>query len=113
MARRSLLLLAVLFSVGFGLAVGAWALFLRPVRVETVQAQRNVPVQVFGLGTVEARIVSKLGFKISGVLMDLRADEGDHLARGMILARLDTREQAARVSRAKANVVQADRKSVV
>ena len=56
------------------LAVGAWAAFLRPVTVKVAQAARDVPVQVFGLGTVEARVSSKVGFKVAGVLVDLRAD---------------------------------------
>jgi HlyD family secretion protein len=67
-----------------------------------------VAVQVFGLGTVEARIVSKVGFKVAGVLAELEADHGDCVAKGAVLARLDTREQSARVGRAKANIDQAE-----
>ena len=65
-------------------------------------------VQVFGLGTVEARVTSKVGFKVSGVLVDLRADVGDRVAKGAVLARLDDREQSAQVARAKAAVEQAE-----
>ncbi|WP_439012899.1 hypothetical protein [Rhizobium sp. F40D2] len=61
-----------------------------------------MPLQVFGLGTVEARIASKVGFNVSGFVVDLRADVGDHVAKGAILARLDDREQRALVARAKA-----------
>ncbi len=53
-------------------------------------------VQVFGLGTVEARVTSKIGFKVAGVLVDLRADVGDRVAKGAVLARLDDREQRRR-----------------
>jgi HlyD family secretion protein len=63
---------------------------------------------VFGLGTVEARVTSKVGFKVSGVLVDLRADVGDRVARGAVLARLDDREQSARVARTKAATEQAE-----
>ena len=51
--------------------------------------------------------MSKVGFKVAGVLTDLLADQGDCVAKGAVLARLDTREQEARVSKAKANVEQA------
>ena len=70
--------------------------------------QRDVAVEVFGLGTVEARVTSKIGFKVSGVLVDLRADVGDRVAKGAVLARLDDREQSARVGRAKAATEQAE-----
>lgn len=97
---------AIAFILVIVAAVGAWALFLRPVRVLIAQSEKNVVVQVFGLGTVEARVTSKIGFKVSGVLMDLRADVGDRVAKGAVLARLDDREQTARAARAKAAVEQ-------
>ncbi|MBZ0149334.1 MAG: biotin/lipoyl-binding protein, partial [Pseudorhodoplanes sp.] len=68
--------------------------------------ERDIPVQVFGLGTVEARITSKIGFKVSGVLVDLRGDVGDRVAKGTVLAHLDDREQRARLARAKAGAEQ-------
>lgn len=106
-AKRTLWLgLAVL--VGLGAAVGAWSVYLRPLKVQVAMPQRDMPVQVFGLGTVEARITSKVGFKVAGVLVDLRADIGDHMPKGAVLARLDDREQSARVARAKAASEQAD-----
>ena len=83
-------------------------MFLRPIRVQVAHVERDVPVQVFGLGTVEARVTSKVGFKVSGVLVDLRADVGDRVAKGAVLARLDDREQSARVRRAKAAIEQAE-----
>lgn len=102
--RRLFLLFALLFAA---VGVTGWALFLRPVGVQVLEIQSNVAVQVFGLGTVEARVVSKVGFKVAGVLAEVKVDHGDCVARGAVLARLDTREQAARVGRAKANVDQA------
>ena len=103
-----------LATIGFGVVVGAailfvaWSMYFRPVTVAVAAVQRDVPVEVFGLGTVEARVTSKVGFKASGVLVELRADVGDRLAKGALLARLDDREQAARVARAKAATEQAD-----
>ncbi len=94
--------LVVVAAAGFGV----WSAFLRPVRVAVASVARDVPVQVFGLGTVEARVTSKIGFKVAGVLLDLRADVGERVPKGTVLARLDDREQQARVARAKAAVEQ-------
>jgi HlyD family secretion protein len=88
--------------------LGAWTLFLQSITVQVAHLQSAVPVQVFGLGTVEARVSSQVGFKISGVLVDLGADVGDRVAKGAVLARLDDREQRAQVARAKASVDQAE-----
>ncbi len=107
MSSRRIILLAIVAFIGVGLLIGAWDIFLRPIKVEASATQQNVPVQVFGLGTVEARVTSQVGFKISGVLVDLRADVGDRVAKGAVLARLDDREQSAQVARAKAGVEQA------
>jgi HlyD family secretion protein len=85
----------------------AWALLYRAVDVEVAQPARDVVVQVFGLGTVEARVTSKIGFKVAGVLVELRADVGDRVTKGVALARLDDREQTARAGRAKAATEQA------
>ena len=100
--------LVILVVIAAAAAFGAWTLYLRPVRVAVAGTARDVAVQVFGLGTVEARVTSKVGFKVSGVLVDLGADVGDHVARGMVLARLDDREQRARTARAAAAVQQAE-----
>jgi HlyD family secretion protein len=85
-----------------------WAAFLRPIKVQVAAIQHDVPIEVFGLGTVEARVTSKVGFKVSGVLVDLRADVGDRVAKGAVLARLDDREQSAQVARAKATIEQTE-----
>jgi HlyD family secretion protein len=95
MHRRYLLLLAVALALVGGAGVAAWALVFRPIAVQIARVEHDVPVQVFGLGTVEARVTSKVGFKVSGVLVELKADVGDRVAKGAVLARLDDREQRA------------------
>ena len=40
----------------------------RPVEVEALMPERDVPVRVFGLGTVEARVMSKVGFEAGAAL---------------------------------------------
>ncbi|TWI18781.1 HlyD family secretion protein, partial [Mesorhizobium tianshanense] len=99
---------AIVLAIAIGAGVGAWTMFLRPIEVQVAAAERDVPVQVFGLGTVEARVTSRIGFKVSGVLVDLRADVGKRVAKGAVLARLDDREQSAQVARANAMVELAD-----
>ncbi len=85
-----------------------WNGFVRPVPVPVASQAADVPVQVFGLGTVEARVASQIGFKVAGVLIDLRAEVGDRVQKGAVLAKLDDREQSAQVARANAAVQQAE-----
>lgn len=80
----------------------------RPVEVKVASIEENVPVRVFGLGTVEARIVSKIGFEVGATLVELNADHGDRVAKGQVLARLNAGEQEAKVSKARAAVLIAD-----
>ena len=99
---------AVLALIAAGLAGSAWVLLLRPMSVQVVETEQDVPIQAFGLGTVEAQVLSRVGFEVAGTLIELHADYGDRIARGTLLARLDSREQKARVAQAKAGVAQAE-----
>jgi HlyD family secretion protein len=108
MPRKRFLRLAVLLLIAAGLVIGAWALLLRPVPVQIVEIERDVPIQVYGLGTVEAQILSQIGFEVAGTLIELHADYGDRVAAGTLLARLDSREQEARVAQGRAGVAQAE-----
>lgn len=105
--KRNVLIAVAGVAVAALLFVG-WKVSLSPVTVKVAQAERDVAVQVFGLGTVEARVASKIGFKVSGVLVELAADVGDRVPKGAVLARLDDREQSARVARAKAATEQTE-----
>lgn len=104
---RPVLIAAVLCAILAAAGIG-WNAFWRPIEVQVAIEAIDAPVQVFGLGTVEARVSSQVGFKVAGVLVDLRADVGEHVHKGDILARLDDREQAAQVARAEAAVEQAE-----
>ncbi len=79
----------------------------RPLSVEIAAAGKNIPVKVFGLGTVEARILSKIGFRLSNKITSINVDEGDMVRKGDILARLDSAEQQARLARAEAGIASA------
>ena len=108
MTRKRLIQFVALLGIAGLAAGGAWALWLRPMEVQIVNTSHDVPIQVFGLGTVEAQIRSKIGFEAAGTLVELHADHGDSVEKGQLLARLDSREQAARVAQARANVSQTE-----
>lgn len=74
----------------------------RPIGVEVASFEQNVPVRVFGLGTVEARILSKIGFEVGATLVELNVDHGDRVTNGQVLARLSLGEQEAKVGKARA-----------
>jgi HlyD family secretion protein len=106
-----------LSGIVLALAVGAGFLFFteRPLAVTVVQPERDVTLRIYGLGTVEARILSRVGFEVGAALTSLAADAGDSVIRGQELAVLHSAEQEARVARAhaavaanKANLAKAD-----
>ena len=85
----------------------SWFAFFSPVTVSVAPVQSNVRQQVFGLGTVGARVQSNVGFKVAGVLAALDADQGDRVRAGQVIARLDAYDIEAQVAVAKAAVAQA------
>jgi HlyD family secretion protein len=87
--------------------IAAFFLF-RPVYVSVATPERNVAIKVFGLGTVEARIFSRIGFKTSGTLVALYADHGDLVRTGQVVARIDNSEQRARLAKAEAQRLSAE-----
>lgn len=104
LTARNLLLLACVAV----LVIGALVYANRPVAVRVAAVQENVPVRVFGLGTVEARVLSKVGFEVGATLTELTADHGDRVSKGDVLARLATAEQEAKVAKSKAALLSAD-----
>ena len=104
---RTIWIVAIL-AVAAGAGFGVWTLVLSPIRAQAATTQSDVAVEVFGLGTIEARVESKVGFNVAGVLVDLRADVGDRFAKGAVLARLDDREQVAQVAKAEAGIEQSE-----
>jgi HlyD family secretion protein len=48
--------------------------------------------EVLGTGTLEARVQTVVSTKISGRILDMRADQGDQVAAGQTLLRLDDSE---------------------
>lgn len=101
---------AMLIAVGIvALGFAGYALLIsRPVSVRVATIKESVPVRVFGLGTVEARVLSKVGFEVGGAIVELRADHGDLIKKGDVLAQLHTSEQEAKVAKVKAGVLSAE-----
>lgn len=95
----------VLFAL-LAAAVAGFVVFrtVAPLGVPVAAPAGKTDITVFGLGTIEARVVSTVGFEVSGTLTRLDADHGDAVAKGDVLAQLDDGEQAARVARAEAGV---------
>lgn len=58
---RTMLIAASIVALGFA---GYALLTNRPVSVRVATVEETVPVRVFGLGTVEARVLSKIGFEV-------------------------------------------------
>lgn len=95
-------LAAGIIAAGFAIARN------RPLAVEVAVVARDVPIRVYGLGTVEARVLSKVGFEVGATLVELNADHGDRVRRGDVLARLSLGEQQAKVAKAKASLMSAE-----
>jgi HlyD family secretion protein len=75
--------------------------------VQVATIEENVPVRVFGLGTVEARVLSKIGFEVvprSSAQRRPRRSCGQWPG----AARLNTGEQAAKVAKARAAMLIAE-----
>lgn len=106
--NRTLKTIAVVAAVvGTVVATRAY-LNRRPVAVEIAVPQDDVAVSVFGLGTQEARISTKLGFETSAALVEARVDHGDRVKTGDLLARLDEGEARARLDKSLAGVASAE-----
>lgn len=101
---------ALLTAAGAAAAAIAGYFFMtsRPISVPVAHVEENVAIRVFGLGTVEARVLSKIGFEVGATLVELNADHGDRVKMGDVLARLSPVEQEAKVSKAKAALTSAE-----
>ncbi len=108
-ARKPMIKLALIAGAAVAaFAAGAFVYSNRPIDVRVAALQHNVPVRVFGLGTIEARVVSKIGFEVGATLTELRADHGDSVTKGDVLARLNVGEQEAKVAKSRAALLSAE-----
>jgi HlyD family secretion protein len=101
--RLALLGVALLGAAG----AGWWFATQRPLQVMVAPTVQDVPVTVFGLGAVEARVLSRVGFEVPGTLVEVMVDHGARVSEGAPLARLASASQEARLARAEAAVLSA------
>ncbi|WP_291850780.1 efflux RND transporter periplasmic adaptor subunit [Bradyrhizobium sp.] len=93
---------ALVVVISLILAGGYYWRFIREIPVRTIVPEQNVEIRVFGVGTIEAQVVSKVGFQISGKVVAVEADQGDFVKAGSLLAKLDDAAQIAKLKRSEA-----------
>ena len=84
--KKYLIWLVVLVAGGIALKMT----LLAPPKVKVVNVEkRDLTAQVYGNGTVEAKVVVGVSSKITGRIVELYADQGDQVKRGQLLAKLE------------------------
>lgn len=102
--------LVVILALFFFVGMRSGPLAPVPVTVVTVEERALVPA-LFGIGTVEARYLHRIGPSIAGRLGQLKVDVGDPVRKGQVLGEMDPVDlheritaQAAAIARAQAAV---------
>jgi HlyD family secretion protein len=103
-AIKAVIALSAVLAIAGG---GYYWRFEREISVRVAAAEQNVEVRVFGIGTLEAQVVSKVGFQIAGKMIAIEVDQGDFVKSGAVLAKLDDETQRAKVRKAEAAQQQA------
>lgn len=86
------------------------ATVLAPLKVKAVEAERrDLTAQVYGNGTVEAKVVVGVSSKITGRIVELYGDQGDSVRRGKLLAKLESQDFAEQLQKAQATLELASR----
>lgn len=99
----------ILLVGGFlALGIGGALLFFRPTPVTVAEVvSRDFTPAIQGVGTVEAKVVVEVGAKITGRVVSIAVDQGDTVATGQLLVRLDEEEHVAAVQQAEAALARA------
>ncbi len=96
-SRKTLIFGAVMLILLAAVAIKIFS----PLKVEYVSPRRRHLVQeVFGTGTVEARVLVSEGSKITGRVTKLYVDQGDVVRKGQLIAALESDDLQALVSQA-------------
>ncbi|KAG1647913.1 hypothetical protein GQR58_030238 [Nymphon striatum] len=88
---------AALTAVAMTSSVSAQTDILKPVKVLKIEAENEGTTRHF-FGKVVAKSTVDLAFQVGGQILELAAVEGEQIAKGELIARLDT-EQAMRLVR--------------
>jgi len=67
-------------------------------------AQGEIVAEVMGTGTLEAKVQTIVSTKIPGRILEMRADQGDHVRAGQALLRLDDSEFRQQVEMARSTL---------
>ena len=78
MSRR-IALSAVLILVAMAMAGIVYVRKLSPVPVDVARVERDVEIRVFGLGSVEAQVLSRIGFQVVQLPGRLRRGIGQRI----------------------------------
>lgn len=79
-----------------------------PPKVKVVTAEkRDLTAQVYGNGTVEAKVVVGISSKITGKVIQLYADQGDYVKKGQLLAKLENDDVIQQQAQSEAEVSRA------
>lgn len=92
--------------VGLGLLVAPAIAILWwqwPVRVQTVQPTRGPAIDaVYATGSVEPTVMIPVAPRVGGRLATIDAQEGEHVKRGQVLARIESSDLAQTIQEARA-----------
>jgi HlyD family secretion protein len=88
LVRRKTYLIWLVVLVAGGIALKMSLFASSKVKVVSVE-KRDITAQVYGNGTVEAKVVVGVSSKITGRIVELFADQGDRVKRGQLLAKLE------------------------
>jgi RND family efflux transporter MFP subunit len=101
--RRLLKRLVLLAALGGAALSGWWYLTLPPLVQATAVALTGPAVQaVYATGTVEPVIWARIGPAVKGRIIEIEAEEGQRVAPGAVLARLDSTVIEAQMREAEA-----------
>lgn len=103
MNKKMLLLISIFFMVVIFISVKSG----KALSVMVAHVEDNLAIEIFGIGTAEAKVVSNIAFQVEGKLSHLMVDQADLVKAGDLLARLDDSEQVAIVNKSALEVSQA------
>ncbi|MBT0666485.1 efflux RND transporter periplasmic adaptor subunit [Geobacter pelophilus] len=91
LSRKKKYLIWPVVLIALGIALKMTVLAPQSVKIVTIE-KRDLTAQVYGNGTVEAKVVVGISSKITGRIVELYADQGDMVKRGQLLAKLENED---------------------
>jgi len=101
--RQSLVLGVGLLLVGCGKPPVQKEAAVRPVKIHTIGSLTPMALREYP-GTIRAYQTAEMGFEVSGRVTEFLVTEGEDVAAGQVLAKLDSRDYDAELKVAEANL---------